>query len=132
MTRWIDRFCRLLDGLVALLLAAMVVLVFGNVLLRYTMNTGITVSEEASRWLFVWMTFLGAVVALKERAHLGTDMLVSRLGAPATAFAMAGYGLMRLKEAGAFERRPARTQRRREAIPAENSLSPADKRRLPG
>lgn len=79
MTRWIDRFCRLLDGLVALLLAAMVVLVFGNVVLRYTMNTGITVSEEASRWLFVWMTFLGAVVALKEHGHLGTDMLVSRL-----------------------------------------------------
>jgi TRAP-type transport system small permease protein len=38
------------------------------------------VSEELSRWLFVWMTFLGAVVALKEHGHLGTDMLVSRLG----------------------------------------------------
>lgn len=79
MTRWIDRCCRLLDGLIALLLALMVVLVFGNVLLRYTLNSGITVSEEVSRWLFVWMTFLGAVVALKEHGHLGTDMLVSRL-----------------------------------------------------
>ncbi len=57
----------------------MVVLVFGNVVLRYGFNTGITVSEEVSRWLFLWMTFLGAVVALREHAHLGTDMLVSRL-----------------------------------------------------
>ena len=57
----------------------MVVLVFGNVVLRYGFNSGITVSEELSRWLFVWLTFLGAVVALREHAHLGTDTLVARL-----------------------------------------------------
>ena len=77
---WVDRYCRLLEALMAILLALMVVLVFGNVVLRYAANSGITVSEELSRWLFVWMTFLGAVVGLKEHAHLGTDMLVSRLG----------------------------------------------------
>jgi TRAP-type C4-dicarboxylate transport system permease small subunit len=49
------------------------------VVLRYGFNSGITMSEEVSRWLFVWLTFLGAVVALKEHAHLGSDMLVSRL-----------------------------------------------------
>jgi TRAP-type C4-dicarboxylate transport system permease small subunit len=70
---------RLTNGLLVLLLAAMVVLVFGNVVLRYAFDSGITVSEEVSRWLFVWMTFIGALVALKERAHLGSDMLVSRL-----------------------------------------------------
>ena len=75
----LDRFCKLLEALMALLLAIMVVLVFGNVVLRYAFDSGITVSEEMSRWLFVWMTFLGAVVAVKERGHLGTDMLVSRL-----------------------------------------------------
>jgi len=80
MTTLIDRYCKALEWLIALMLATMVVLVFGNVLLRYAANSGITVSEELSRWLFVWMTFLGAVVALKEHGHLGTDMLVSRLG----------------------------------------------------
>jgi TRAP-type transport system small permease protein len=79
MTRVIDGYCRLLDALVAAALALMVVLVFGNVVLRYGFNSGITVSEELSRWLFLWMTFLGAVVAMKEHAHLGSDMLVSRL-----------------------------------------------------
>lgn len=79
MNRLLDGYCRLLDGLMALALAIMVVLVFGNVVLRYAFNSGITVSEEVSRWLFVWMTFLGAIVALKEHAHLGSDMLVSRL-----------------------------------------------------
>ena len=75
----LDRFCKLLEALMVLLLALMVLLVFGNVVLRYAFDSGITVSEEASRWMFVWMTFLGAIVAIKERGHLGTDMLVSRL-----------------------------------------------------
>jgi TRAP-type transport system small permease protein len=79
MTRLIDGYCRLLEWAIALALAVMVVLVFGNVVLRYGFNSGITVSEEVSRWLFVWLTFLGAIVALKEHSHLGSDMLVSRL-----------------------------------------------------
>jgi TRAP-type C4-dicarboxylate transport system permease small subunit len=74
-------YTRVLDVLAGLSLAIMVVLVFGNVVLRYTMNWGITVSEELSRWLFVWLTFMGAVAALREHGHLGTDALVSRLPA---------------------------------------------------
>jgi TRAP-type C4-dicarboxylate transport system permease small subunit len=77
--RLVDGYCRFLEVLIALALAVMVVLVFGNVVLRYAFNSGITVSEEVSRWLFVWLTFLGAIVALKEHGHLGSDMLVSRL-----------------------------------------------------
>lgn len=72
-------YCRWLSWLIAASLAVMVVLVFTNVVLRYAFNSGITVSEELSRWLFVWLTFLGAIVALNNRAHLGTDTLVSRL-----------------------------------------------------
>jgi len=75
----IDRFCRLLEMLIAACLAVMVIMVFGNVVLRYVFNSGIAVSEEVSRWLFVWLTFMGAIVALKEHGHLGSDMLVSRL-----------------------------------------------------
>ena len=79
MKKIITHFTQLLDWLIAGFLAIMVILVFGNVVLRYGFNSGITVSEEVSRWLFIWLTFLGAVVAIKERAHLGTDMFVSRL-----------------------------------------------------
>ena len=75
----LDRGTWLIEQLMVLLLSAMVVLVFGNVVLRYAFNSGITISEEMSRWAFVWLTFLGAIVALREHAHLGTDMLVSRL-----------------------------------------------------
>ncbi len=80
--------CRMLEAVIAMCLAVMVVLVFGNVMLRYGFNSGITLSEELSRWLFVWMTFMGAIVALKEHGHLGTDMLVSRLGSRGKKFCL--------------------------------------------
>ena len=80
MKKFIDGYCKLLSYLIAAMLAVMVVLVFGNVFMRYAFNSGFSVSEELSRWLFVWLTFMGAVVALRDNAHLGTDMLVGRLG----------------------------------------------------
>jgi TRAP-type C4-dicarboxylate transport system permease small subunit len=76
----IDGYCQLLGYFIAAALALMVVLVFGNVFMRYALNSGFTVSEELSRWLFVWVTFMGAVIALRDNAHLGTDMLVGKLG----------------------------------------------------
>lgn len=79
MNRAIDRFCRAVEVVIAACLAVMVLMVFGNVVLRYAFNSGIIVSEELSRWLFLWLTFLGAIVALKEGAHLGSDFLIARL-----------------------------------------------------
>ena len=80
LEKLIDGYCQLISYLIAALLAVMVVLVFGNVFMRYAFNSGFSISEELSRWLFVWMTFLGAVAALRSNAHLGTDMLVGKLG----------------------------------------------------
>ena len=95
--KWLlDGYCRLLNGLIALALAVMVILVFGNVVLRYALNSGITASEEVSRWLFVWLTFLGAIVALHQHDHLGTDMLVSRLGPTGRKVCLVGGQLLML------------------------------------
>lgn len=84
----IDKYCQFIGYLIATALAVMVALVFGNVFMRYAFNSGFTVSEELSRWLFVWLTFLGAVIALRDNAHLGTDMLVGRLGPKGKRFFM--------------------------------------------
>jgi len=97
MDRLLRPYCRLLEMVIAGCLAAMVVLVFGNVVLRYVFNSGIAVSEEISRWLFVWLTFLGSIVALREHAHLGTEVLVGRLGPLGKKTClMVAYGLMLL------------------------------------
>src|SRR6266480_849461 len=81
MRKIVEGYFHLLRVIIVLCLAAMVILVFGNVVLRYGFNTGIAVSEELSRWFFVYLTFLGAVVAMREHGHLGVDSLVKRLWA---------------------------------------------------
>ncbi|MFT3962943.1 TRAP transporter small permease [Propionivibrio sp.] len=53
-------------------------MVFGNVVLRYVFNSGLEFSEEVSRFVFVWLTFIGSVVALREGLHLGMDTVVKR------------------------------------------------------
>ncbi len=46
LKKFIDGYCRLLGYVIAAALALMVVLVFGNVFMRYAFNSGLTVSEE--------------------------------------------------------------------------------------
>ena len=70
---------RALEIVMVLCMAVMLVMVFGNVVLRLFFNTGIDLSEEIPRYAFVWMTFLGAIVGMRRRAHLGVDMLVQAL-----------------------------------------------------
>ncbi|WP_377848363.1 hypothetical protein [Bosea sp. UC22_33] len=67
--------------------------------------------------LGAWFAVEAASGRYPRPVAVGLTMLVSRLGAPATAFAMVGYGLLRLQEAGAFERRRAPARRRRTANP---------------
>jgi TRAP-type C4-dicarboxylate transport system permease small subunit len=62
-------------------MVAMVVMVFGNVVLRYGFNSGINISDEMARYCFVWLTYIGAMVAMREGGHLGVDTLVKRLPA---------------------------------------------------
>jgi len=62
------------------MMAVMVALVFGNVVLRYAFNSGIVFSEEASRFVFMWLTLIGALMVMKDNAHLGMSTIVARLG----------------------------------------------------
>lgn len=75
----IDSFFRLLELLIVVFMVAMVAMVFGNVVLRYGFNSGIDVSDEMARYCFIWLTYIGAMVAMREGAHLGVDSLVKRL-----------------------------------------------------
>lgn len=70
---------RLIEWLLIALLGVMVVLVFGNVVLRYGFNSGIVFSEEVSRFVFMWLTLLGALVAMHDGAHLGMNSVIAAL-----------------------------------------------------
>lgn len=71
---------RLMEWALIALLAGMAAMVFLNVVLRYGFNSGITWSEEMSRYFFVWLTFIGAVLTFAEHGHIGVETLVKRFG----------------------------------------------------
>jgi len=74
---------RLLELSAGLLIGAITVLVTVQVFARYVLNNTPPWSEELCRYLFIWVSFLGACVATRRAAHLGVDSLVSRLPAGA-------------------------------------------------
>ena len=78
MKKIIDLLFIVLKLFAAFCLVAMIVMVFGNVVLRYAFNSGITVSEELSSWGLTWMTYTAGLIALKEHGHLGFDAVLTR------------------------------------------------------
>jgi TRAP-type transport system small permease protein len=64
-----------LSYVVALLLVAMSGIVFGNVICRYFLDISLGWYEEVSRFLLIWIVFLGAVIALIKGDHLSIDLL---------------------------------------------------------
>lgn len=64
---------------VGLLLAVMVVLVFGNVVLRYGFSASIGWVEELSRYMMVWLAWLAAGLAYRNGAHIALDFLENAL-----------------------------------------------------
>ncbi|MCC5954685.1 MAG: TRAP transporter small permease [Natronohydrobacter sp.] len=73
-------FVRLAELALVLLLAGMTIMVFGNVVLRYVFNSGWNFSEEMSRYFFVWLTFIGAILAFRDHNHVGVETVVRLLG----------------------------------------------------
>lgn len=77
-----DAFLALLEALLVAVLVAMIVLVFCNVVLRYGFRSGIAVTDEVSRMMFVWIAFVGAIAVSRRHEHLGIDAVVAVLPAP--------------------------------------------------
>jgi TRAP-type C4-dicarboxylate transport system permease small subunit len=81
--RWAKRAVELLDRatqvLAALVAAAMTAIIFASVVWRYALQAPITWAHEASLLLFVWLTFLGAALAMRRREHSGFEDLLARL-----------------------------------------------------
>ena len=66
-------------GAVIAILAAMASMVFANVVLRFFSDHSILWVEEVSRYLMIWLTFLGAGLVLRYGGHIGIDTLQDTL-----------------------------------------------------
>jgi C4-dicarboxylate transporter DctQ subunit len=70
---------KLEEGIISLLLAAMTILVFVEVVLRFGFNTGVLWAEELTLLLSAWMVLFGASYGIKVGSHIGVDALVKNL-----------------------------------------------------
>lgn len=68
-----------LEMVSASLLALLSCIVFINVVLRYGFASSLLSVDELSRYLFVWLTFLGAIVAFMEDRHVRVTFFIDRL-----------------------------------------------------
>jgi len=69
------------DYVIATLFAATIVVITAQVVWRYALDNPLVWTEEAARYLFVWMTFLGAALAVRDGTHIRVPLLIDRLPA---------------------------------------------------
>ncbi|MBT9382461.1 TRAP transporter small permease [Pseudooceanicola sp. CBS1P-1] len=67
---------RIEETLIAVILGAMTLITFANVVARYVFNSNILWALESTVFLFGWLVLLGASYAVKKNAHLGVDAVV--------------------------------------------------------
>ena len=70
---------RLTGWVVLLLMTTICIVMLTQVFSRYLFNAPLTWPEELSRYLFIWVVFLGAAIAFRHKAHLGMDFITERL-----------------------------------------------------
>ncbi len=66
-----------IDLALGTILGLIVVIMFAQVIFRYILNNSLTWSEEVVRFLFIWLTFLGASILIRERWHIGVDFFMN-------------------------------------------------------
>ena len=66
---------RAVNWVLFLLMAGMVVVIAAQVWYRFVMNDPLDWSEEMGRYLFVWISFMGAAAGVRYQMHLGIDII---------------------------------------------------------
>ncbi len=67
------------EGVIALLLVSMTLLVFAEVIMRFGFNTGVLWMEELTLHVSAWLVLFGASYGVKVHAHIGVDAIVKLL-----------------------------------------------------
>lgn len=79
-------FGLVVDGAAALLVVAEIAILLGGVVMRYVFHSPLVWSDELASILFLWLSMLGAVAALRRGEHMRMTGLVTRVGPATRAF----------------------------------------------
>ena len=74
----VDKLFRAIEILIAIFLGVMIFFTFLNVVLRQ-FGIGFAQTEEISRICFIYLMYLGSIIAARENQHLMIDTLIGKL-----------------------------------------------------
>lgn len=74
----IDKLFQILEFMIAIFLGIMILFTFLNVVLRQ-FDKGFAWSEELTRICFIYLIYLGSIVAARENRHLMIDTLINKV-----------------------------------------------------
>ncbi|MCO5066640.1 MAG: TRAP transporter large permease subunit [Rhizobiaceae bacterium] len=84
---WFEQWiARILGALIAVLVVVEVLVLFAGILARYVFHLPLVWSDELASTLFLWLTMLGAALALMGNEHMTMSALVNTLSAERRAF----------------------------------------------
>lgn len=69
---------KMFDIILTFIFIMMIILVFIQVVNRYTMNLAIPWTEEMSRFLYIWLTFFGAVLVTRDKEQIKVDFILNK------------------------------------------------------
>ena len=72
---------RIEAGVIVVLVSCLTAVTFAQVITRYGLGDPLIWSEELARYLFVWVSMIGAALAVREGGHFGLDLLIRRVPA---------------------------------------------------
>jgi len=67
------------EATIAILLAAMTIITFANVVARYVFNANILWALETTVYLFAWLVLLGVSYGVRKQIHIGVDVLIDNV-----------------------------------------------------
>lgn len=67
--------------LIILIVAAIALILIASVFFRYGLDNSLSWAEESSKYLMVWLTFLGTPIALRHFGHINIDFLINLMPA---------------------------------------------------
>lgn len=79
LNRIIKSYDNIVENIVAILYGSIILIMFSQVVLRYVFNSPLIWAEELSRYMFVWIVYLGASIAISRKAHLEVDYFIRYL-----------------------------------------------------
>ena len=82
LKKLVDFLHRVEEGILAFLLAGMVIVTFSQVVARYVFNTGAVWALELTTFLFAWLVILGISYGIRIHSHIGINAFVKLFGEP--------------------------------------------------